>query len=155
MKSRRDLLADARLKIPEMTAGEVHDLLSGGADAVLLDVRGPDEWELGRIGEAIHIPRGLLEREIEGRLPEKSHQVVVYCAAGIRSLLAAETLKELGYERVVSMDGGFESWSDAGLPAVRPPIPEDDVEEDPDLLEKEVEHLRLMLDRKVHRLEHL
>ncbi len=155
MKSRRDLLAEARVKIPEMTAREVYDLVSEDGGPVLLDVRGTDEWELGRIGEAIHVPRGLLEREIETKLPEKSSQVVVYCAAGIRSLLAAETLQELGYERVVSMDGGFEAWSDARLPAVRPPIPEDDVQEDPDLLGVEVEHLKLLLDRKAHRLAHL
>ena len=155
MKSRRELLTEARQNIPEMTAREVHDLVAGGGEPVLLDVRGTDEWELGRLGDAIHIPRGLLEREIEGKLPEKSRHIVVYCAAGIRSLLAAETLKELGYERVVSMDGGFEGWSDAGLPAIRPPIPEDEVEEDPDLLEKEIEHLRRVLDHKAHRLAHL
>jgi rhodanese-related sulfurtransferase len=149
------LLAEARQKIPEMTAREVYDLVAGDGAPVLLDVRGTDEWELERIEEAIHIPRGRLEREIEAKLPEKSSQVVVYCAAGIRSLLAAETLKEMGYQHVISMDGGFESWSDAGLPALRPPIPEDEVEEDPDLLQKEVEHLKLMLDGKAHRLEHL
>ena len=88
MKSREDLLNEARQEIPEMTIQEVHDYLKKGENPALLDVRGLDEWERGHLEGAIHIPRGRLESDVEANLPDKSREVVVYCAGGVRSLSA-------------------------------------------------------------------
>ena len=154
MKSREDLLNEARQEVPEMTVREVHEHLKQGAAPVLLDVRGLDEWERGHLEGAIHIPRGRLESEVEVKAPDKSRDVVVYCAGGVRSLLAAESLKDLGYERVISMEGGFEDWADAGLPAVHPPVPDEERgPENPDLLEAEIGHLEQVLSERKRRLE--
>ena len=90
MKSREDLLDEARQNLKEMTVQEVHDYLEGGADPILLDIRGLDEWERGHLKGAVHIPRGILENELEDKLSDKSKEVIVYCAGGVRSLLGGE-----------------------------------------------------------------
>lgn len=149
MKSRDDLLSEARRAIPEMSVQEVHHYLNSGESPVLLDVRALDEWESGHLRGAVHIPRGRLEAEAESRIPDKSREVVVYCAGGVRSLLAAESLKELGYERVISMEGGYDDWADASLPSEQPPPPEETGDVDrPELLEAEIEHLQERIARK-------
>jgi len=149
MVSREELLALARQGVPEMTVRQVHEDLRQGASPVLLDVRELDEWERGRLKGAVHIPRGRLEMDAEAHLPDKSKKTIVYCAAGVRSLLAGTTLKALGYEHVVSMSGGFGDWVDAGLPAEQPPLPEEEeVPEDLSLLAVEIDHLERVLARK-------
>ncbi|MDA0746143.1 MAG: rhodanese-like domain-containing protein [bacterium] len=154
MKSREDLLNEARKEIPEMTVQEIDDYLGKGKQPLLLDVRGQDEWDLGHLKGAVHIPRGRLETDAEARLPEKSREVVVYCAGGVRSLLAAKSLKELGYERVISMSGGYEDWADANLPTEQPPAPEEEAgPSDPGLLEEEIEHLEMVLAKRKTQLE--
>ena len=154
MKSRDDLLKEARKTVKEMSIHEVHDYLEKGEDPVVLDVRGLDEWERGHLDGAIHVPRGHLEEQAESKIPDKSREVVVYCAGGIRSLLAGESLKELGYERVISMDGGYDDWEEAGLPTAKPPPPEEeDAPLDSDLLEMEIEHLKQVLAQKQSRLQ--
>jgi molybdopterin/thiamine biosynthesis adenylyltransferase/rhodanese-related sulfurtransferase len=85
-----------------------------------LDVREPDEYEQGTVPGAIHIPRGHLEFQVEGRLVDKAAPIVVYCAGGIRSAFSAKTLGDLGYTDVVSVDGGFNRWKDEGRPWVTP-----------------------------------
>jgi|GEM_PF-725278 rhodanese-related sulfurtransferase len=153
MKSREDLLKEAREVIPEMTVHEVNDYLLGGERPALLDVRGLDEWEMGHLKGAVHIARGNLELEVEDKLADKSGEVVVYCAGGVRSLLAGQRLKDLGYERVISMDGGFDDWEEAGLPLDRPPSPEEDEDlSHPDLLETEIEHLEAMVRKRKDQL---
>lgn len=149
MKSRSDLLDEARKEVPEMTVQQVHDALEKGEDRLLLDVRGLDEWERGHLKGAIHIPRGKLEEEVEARLPDKTKDVIVYCAGGVRSLLAGQTLKRLGYEKVTSMDGGFGDWEDEGFPAEAPPAPEEEeTVTDPSLIESQIEHLEKVLEQK-------
>jgi rhodanese-related sulfurtransferase len=149
MKTRSDLLSEARKTIPEMTVQEVHDHLATGEMPVLLDVRGLDEWDRGHLEGAVHIPRGKLEEEVEGKLPDKSKDVIVYCAGGVRSLLAGQTLKQLGYQNVTSMEGGFGDWEDAGLPAEVPPPPaEDETVSDPALIESQITHLEQVLAQK-------
>ncbi len=149
MKSRDELLSEARRVIPEMSVQEVHSHLESGESPVLLDVRALEEWESGHLRGAVHIPRGRLEAEAESTIPDKSREVVVYCAGGVRSLLAAESLKELGYERVISMSGGYEDWADAALPAEQPPPPEEGDDSDrPELLAAEIEHLEKRIARK-------
>ena len=153
MKSRENLLDDARQNIPEMTVQEVHEHLNEGNDPVLLDVRGLDEWERGHLKGSVHIPRGELEYQAEAAMPDKSREVIVICAGGVRSLLAGETLKALGYENVISMDGGYGDWEDAHLPAEIPPPPEETgTPETPELLKEQIDHLEKVLAQKKTKL---
>ena len=114
MPTFRDLLAAAKAEIREVDTAEVQALLDGSEPPLLLDVREPDEVEQGVIPGALHIPRGHLEAQIEGRILDKDTPVIVYCAGGVRSAFAAKTLGELGYTDVVSMAGGFGKWKDEG-----------------------------------------
>jgi molybdopterin/thiamine biosynthesis adenylyltransferase/rhodanese-related sulfurtransferase len=84
--------------------------------SIFLDVREPDEYDQGAVPGAVHLPRGNLEFQVEGRIPDKSAPIVVYCAGGVRSAFAAQTLGELGYSDVVSLVGGFNRWKDEGRP---------------------------------------
>ena len=154
MKSRENLLDDARQNIPEMTVQEVHEHLNEGNNPVLLDVRGLDEWERGHLTGSVHIPRGELEYKAEEAMPDKSREVIVICAGGVRSLLAGETLKAMGYENVISMDGGYGDWEDAHLPAEIPPPPEETgAPETPELLKEQIDHLEKVLAQKKTKLD--
>ncbi|ACU53678.1 UBA/THIF-type NAD/FAD binding protein [Acidimicrobium ferrooxidans DSM 10331] len=108
----RDLLFQTKASVHEVTTDEAARLQREGW--ALLDVREQDEYEQGAIAGAVFIPRGNLELVVESKLPDKSTPIVVYCAGGVRSAFAARTLGDLGYERVVSMAGGFNRWKDEG-----------------------------------------
>ena len=154
MKSRENLLDDARQNIPEMTVQEVNEYLNEGNNPVLLDVRGLDEWERGHLKGSVHIPRGELEYKAEEAMPDKSREVIVICAGGVRSLLAGETLKTMGYENVISMDGGYGDWEDAHLPAeILPPPEETGAPETPELLKEQIDHLEKVLAQKKTKLD--
>src|SRR6478752_60981 len=112
MATFRDLLARTKAQITEVDTAEAERRIAAGD--LVLDVREPDEYEEGAIPGAVHIPRGHLESQVEGRLLDKTKPVVIYCAGGVRSAFAAETLNELGYADVVSMAGGFGRWKDEG-----------------------------------------
>jgi sulfur-carrier protein adenylyltransferase/sulfurtransferase len=115
MASFRDLLRETKSRIQEVdTAQAATDIESPGT--VVLDVREPDEYEQGALPGAIHIPRGHLESQVEGRITDHDAHVVIYCAGGTRSAFAADTLAELGYTDVVSVIGGFNKWKDEGRP---------------------------------------
>ena len=88
-------------------------MLARGDDVAVIDVREPNEWNLGHLPGATHIPRGVLESTIEPRVP-RERKVVLYCASGNRSALAAEMLGQMGYRDVSSMAGGFRGWAQAG-----------------------------------------
>ena len=120
MASFRDLLAAAKSQINEVDTTTAEEL-AARPGAVVLDVREPDEYEQGALVGALHIPRGHLEAQIEGRILDKDSLVVAYCAGGVRSAFAAKTLAELGYTNVVSMAGGFGRWKDEGR-AWRTPV---------------------------------
>src|SRR5262245_24995423 len=115
MASFRELLAQTKSQIQEVTPEEAQARIDAGG-VVVLDVREPDEYDQGALPNAPHIPRGHLEGQIEGRLPDHGVPVVVYCAGGVRSAFAARTLNELGYTDVASMSGGFGKWKDEGRP---------------------------------------
>ncbi|MCR4340005.1 MAG: rhodanese-like domain-containing protein [Gemmatimonadaceae bacterium] len=104
-----DLLEDARTRITEIAPAHVAGIRERAGKVTCLDVREPNEWNLGRIPGAVFLPRGLLESKIEELLPRDS-QVIVYCARGNRSALAADTLRQMGYDNVASMSGGFAQW---------------------------------------------
>ncbi len=119
MASFRDLLASARASISEISTEEAQSKIDAGG-VVVLDVREPDEFDQGALVNVVHIPRGHLEAQIESRITDKSAPVVVYCAGGVRSAFAAQTLALLGYQNVFSMDGGFGRWKDEGRPWTTP-----------------------------------
>lgn len=114
-KTATDLLAEARTRVREVPAAEVAKH-HGEADApVLLDVREPQETNLGRIQGALVIPRGTLETKVEAIIPRNA-KVVIYCASGNRSVFAADTLQQMGYSDVASMAGGWNAWVGIGGP---------------------------------------
>lgn len=107
-----ELVSEAKSRISEVTPEEVRAAHSAGTDTVYLDVREPNEWNLGHLPGAVHIPRGQLEGRAEGTL-DRGRKVVVYCAGGSRSALAADTLRQMGYD-ATSLRGGFRGWVEAG-----------------------------------------
>ena len=113
MASFRELLAAAKAQIVEVDTTTAEGLVARPG-TVILDVREPDEYEQGALAGALHIPRGHLEAQIEGKVLAKDTPIVTYCAGGVRSAFAAKTLTELGYTDVVSMAGGFGRWKDEG-----------------------------------------
>src|SRR5580698_4770844 len=115
----REMLAEAKAAVREIEPAEAEQEIAAG-DSVVLDVREPDEYEQGALSGAVHIPRGTLETSVEGRIPDKSSHVVVYCAGGTRSAFAAQTMQELGYRDVASVIGGFNRWKDEGREWVTP-----------------------------------
>jgi rhodanese-related sulfurtransferase len=110
-KSGEDLVAEAKEQIREVSPEEVLAMQAGNENVVYLDVREPNEWNLGRIPRAVHLPRGNLESKIEA-LVDRGQRVVIYCARGNRSALAALTMQQMGYENVASMARGFGGWVD-------------------------------------------
>jgi len=115
MATYRELLQRTKSEIHEVDASQAQELLAQNSLAVV-DVREREEWDEGHFPRAVHVPRGNLESRIEGVVPDKKRQVLVYCAAGNRSAFAAKTLVELGYENVASLAGGFTDWKRNGLP---------------------------------------
>ncbi len=113
MSSFNELLAHAMSEITEVKATEAAALVASGA--ALLDVREPDETASGTVARSVVIPRGMLELQIESKLSDRAQTIVVMCAAGTRSALAAQRMQEMGYTSVVSLAGGFNAWKDAGL----------------------------------------
>ncbi len=111
MSSFRELLAAAKSKIQEVDTQTAAEKIAA-KQVVVLDVREPDEFEQGALKNVVHIPRGHLEAQVESKIVDKNSPVIVYCAGGVRSAFAAETLQELGYTSVLSMAGGFGKWKD-------------------------------------------
>ncbi len=113
-KTYQELMAEARDSVPEVTIDEVQAQMENGARPTLLDVREREEYREGHLEGSVPLPRGFLEMRIEEAVPDKSTPIVAYCAGGVRSLIAARTLKEMGYENVASMSGGYTAWKNAG-----------------------------------------
>ncbi|MGC1184763.1 MAG: rhodanese-like domain-containing protein, partial [Candidatus Dormiibacterota bacterium] len=116
--SSRELVDQARQEIGEVAPRDLDGRLQGSGR--LLDVREPDEVLQGVLPDAVLIPRGFLELRVEGAIPDRATPVTVYCASGVRSLLAAKTLRSMGYSDVVSLQGGFNAWKDQGMPFTVP-----------------------------------
>lgn len=115
-KTYKEILEEARRVVPELSPSDVQTKLQRGETPVLLDVRETNEFREGHLDAAVSVPRGFLEIRVEETIPDKVTPIVAYCAGGTRSLIAARTLREMGYENVVSMSGGFNGWKNAGLP---------------------------------------
>lgn len=113
-KTYKELMDEARTAVPEVTVDDVKARLANGQRPVLLDVREREEYREGHLEGALALPRGFLEMRVEEVVPDKSAPVVAYCAGGVRSLIAAHTLQEMGYTDVRSMAGGYTAWKNAG-----------------------------------------
>ena len=118
--SSRELVDQARHEVPEVAPQELQARLAHDGAPQLLDVREPEEVAQGVLPEAVHIPRGFLELRVESAIPDRLTPITVYCASGVRSLLAAQTLRAMGYSDVISLRGGFNAWKDQGLPYTVP-----------------------------------
>ena len=113
------IVSDAKSRVREFGIAEYRRRLAAGERWVLVDVREDAEWAKGHLPDAIHLGRGVLERDIEQAIPEKDTPIVLQCGGGFRSALAADNLQKMGYTNVVSLDGGFRGWAEAGLPVVK------------------------------------
>jgi rhodanese-related sulfurtransferase len=110
------IVNDARSRIRELSVADVRRKLESGQKFYLVDVREESEWAAGHLPGAVHLGKGIIERDIETKIPDTSAEIVLYCGGGFRSALAADNLQKMGYTNVYSMDGGFRGWKDAGLP---------------------------------------
>ena len=113
------IVNDAKAHIGETNVQEVKKRLDAKEPFTLIDVREESEWAKGHLPGAIHLCRGIIERDIENVVPGKATPLVLYCGGGFRSALAADNLQKMGYTSVVSMDGGWRAWTEAGFPTVK------------------------------------
>jgi sulfur-carrier protein adenylyltransferase/sulfurtransferase len=118
-KSFPQLVAEALQNIPSVAPADLQSRLQAGEQIVVIDVREPDEFAKGKIPGAFTIPRGVLEMQVDGRLPLES-TVVLYCGAGARSALACRSLAEMGYDKVENLEGGWSAWVNSRLPVEGP-----------------------------------
>ena len=110
------LVNDAKTRVKEIDVQGYVAMKEAGTPHVLIDTREDAEWARGRLPGAIHLGKGIIERDIEAAVPEKSTTLVLYCGGGYRSALAGDALQKMGYTSVISMDGGWSGWNAAGLP---------------------------------------
>jgi rhodanese-related sulfurtransferase len=110
------IVNDARSRVKELNVQDVKQKLDRGEKFHLIDVREESEWNAGHMPGAQHIGKGVIERDIETKIPDTKAQIVLYCGGGYRSALAADALQKMGYTNVFSMDGGWRGWNEAKLP---------------------------------------
>ena len=110
------LVAEAKTRVREISVEEAQKRLAENPQARLIDVREDHEWERGHAAGAIHLGKGIIERDIERVIPDKKTELILYCGGGYRSALAADALQRMGYENVYSLAGGWKAWQRAGLP---------------------------------------
>ena len=110
------LVNDAKSRVKETNVAEVKRRRDAGEKFILVDVREDNEWAKGRAAGAVHLGKGIIERDIEQAVPDPKTKVILYCGGGFRSALVADNLQKMGYANVESMDGGWKGWVEAGLP---------------------------------------
>jgi rhodanese-related sulfurtransferase len=113
------LVQDAKQRVKEEDFRETKKRLDAGEKIFLIDTREESEWARGHIPGAVHLSKGIIERDIEKTVPDKEATVVLYCGGGFRSALAADNLQKMGYRNVISMDGGWRGWTEAGFPVIK------------------------------------
>lgn len=117
-----EIVSDAKSRVRECTVKDVSPRVSAGKPApgmFLVDVREESEFAAGHLPGAIHLGKGVIERDIEKTIPDPDAEIILYCGGGFRSALAADNVQKMGYRNVVSMDGGYRAWTEAGLPVVK------------------------------------
>jgi len=110
------LVNDAKARVKETNVADVKRRMESGEEFLLVDVREDNEWAKGHLPGAVHMGRGVIERDIETRMTETATKMILYCSGGFRSALVADNLQKMGYTDVESMDGGWRGWTEAGLP---------------------------------------
>jgi rhodanese-related sulfurtransferase len=110
------IVEDAKRRIRELTVDQVKAKLDRGDKFLLVDVREESEWAKDHVAGAVHLGKGIIERDIEQRIPDKGAEIVLYCGGGFRSALAADNLQKMGYTNVLSMDGGIRGWREKRYP---------------------------------------
>jgi len=110
------IVNDAKTRIKEISVAETRERLKQNPDAQLIDVREDTEWDEAHAAGAVHLGKGLIERDIEVTAPDKATELILYCGGGYRSALAADVLQTMGYTNVWSMGGGWKAWKDSGAP---------------------------------------
>jgi len=110
------IVDDAKTRIKETDVHAVKKQMDAGEKFILVDTREESEWARGHMPGAVHMSKGVIERDVETRIPDKTAPIVLYCGGGFRSALAADNLQKMGYTNVVSMDGGWRGWTEAGYP---------------------------------------
>jgi rhodanese-related sulfurtransferase len=113
------LVQDAKKNVKETNVADVKRRSDAGERFLLVDVREDNEWANGHLPDAVHLGKGIIERDIVQRVPDTSAKLILYCGGGFRSALAAENLQKMGYTNVESMDGGWRDWVEAGLPTAK------------------------------------
>ena len=110
------LVNDAKSRIKEVNIDQYREMVSSGDPHLLIDVREESEWNAGHAAAAVHLGKGIIERDIESKVPEKDTKLVLYCGGGFRSALAGDALRQMGYVDVISLDGGWRAYQASGLP---------------------------------------
>ena len=110
------IVNDSKTRIKEVTVAETRDRLAANPNAKLIDVREDNEWDTAHAQSAIHLGKGIIERDVESTVPDKSTELILYCGGGYRSALAADVLQTMGYTNVWSMAGGWKAWKESGAP---------------------------------------
>lgn len=110
------IVDDAKSRVKQTDVPTVLARVKKGEKLLLVDTREDNEWTKGRIAGAIHLGKGVIERDVEAMIPDKNAEVILYCGGGFRSALSADNLQKMGYTNVISMDGGWRSWTEAGGP---------------------------------------
>jgi rhodanese-related sulfurtransferase len=113
------LVKEAKTRIKEEDFRDIKKKLDAGEPMIIIDTREDNEWARGHIPNAVHLGKGVIERDIEKAIPDKDAALVLYCGGGYRSALAADNLQKMGYRNVISMDGGWRGWTEAGFPTIR------------------------------------
>jgi rhodanese-related sulfurtransferase len=113
------LVSEAKTRVRETNVTDVKRRMESGEKFLLVDVREDNEWANGHLPGAVHLGRGIIERDIEAWMPETSTKIILYCGGGFRSALVADNLQKMGYTNVESMDGGWRGWMEAGLPTAK------------------------------------
>jgi rhodanese-related sulfurtransferase len=113
------IVNDAKARIKQWNVHETKKRLDAGEKMVLVDVREESEWARGHVAGAVYLGKGIIERDIEQRIPDTSATIVLYCGGGFRSALAADNLQKMGYKNAISMDGGWKGWLEAGYPTAK------------------------------------
>jgi rhodanese-related sulfurtransferase len=113
------LVKEAKTRIKEEDFRDIKKKLDAGEPMIIIDTREDNEWTRGHIPNAVHLGKGVIERDIEKAVPDKDATLVLYCGGGYRSALAADNLQKMGYRKVISMDGGWRGWTEAGFPTIR------------------------------------
>ena len=111
-----EIVNDAKSRVKQIDLEGYRKLRAAGEPHLLVDVREDHEWAAGHAAGAVHLGKGIIERDIEAQVPDKSTRLVLYCGGGYRSALAADNLQKMGYTDAISLDGGWKAWQQAGLP---------------------------------------